>query len=64
MAGLMLSLGGTMWMIGRVRNPVTASAGPVVQAPVAAAPRRGKLVVSRLKSQVKGPWVSRGDADG
>lgn len=64
MAGLMLSLGGTMWMIGRARNPVTASAGPVVAAPVVATPRRGKLVVSRLKSQVKGPWVSRGDADG
>ncbi len=64
MAGLMLSLGGTMWMIGRARTPLAAEAGPIAATPIAVIPRRGKQVVSRLKSQVKGPWISRGDADG
>jgi len=65
MAGLLLSLGGTMWMIGRARNPVAASVGTVAPAPaVVTMPRRAQQVVSRLKAQVKGPWVSRGDAEG
>jgi hypothetical protein len=65
MAGLLLSLGGTMWMIGRARNPVAASVGTVAPAPtVVTVPRRAQQVVSRLKTQVKGPWVSRGDAEG
>lgn len=64
MAGLMLSLGGTLWMIGRARNPVAAVAAPVAQAPIVAVPRSAQQVVSRLKKQVKGPWTSRGDADG
>jgi hypothetical protein len=31
---------------------------------VVTVPRRAQQVVSRLKTQVKGPWVSRGDAEG
>ena len=64
MAGLMLSLGGTMWMIGRARTPVAAAAAPVAPMPVVQVPRRAQQVVSRLKKQVRGPWIARGDADG
>lgn len=64
MAGLMLSLGGTMWMIGRARTPVADAAAPVAANPIVVAPRRAQQVVSRLKKQVRGPWITRGDADG